>query len=452
MSERYDRVVIGAGMSGLAHAWWSHRRQERVLVLEAGPRVGGVIGTLHTDGYRHERAATSVPSSAKHLLDLLASLPEPPPLVASEQAAKRQFILRRGGLVPVPRSPGSLFSSPLLPLRSKIRIFGELVRGPRRVQGGETLHAFVRRRFGRGVAEAFLRPFTSGIYGASPERLGAADAFPKLLAMERRRGSVLRAMIAERDPTAGKRTIYLPAEGTASLPNAIAAALGDRVRLDAQVVGLRPGRRDQPAEVHLADGTVITADEVALATRAYVQQDLVAEVHPHAADLLSAVTYVPIVVVAVGFPREQAPPVPAGFGCLRGAGSPARILGATFNAQLNPAVAPAGHELLTCFLGGSEDPGAVDLSDDRIRDIVLEDLKRALGGPVRPDLLHVWRWKRAIPLFAPGHRARMARVAADLAESRWRPLGSHITGVSLNDCCRPQAPLRADLPAGLVRV
>ena len=452
MSERYDQVVVGAGMSGLAHAWWCAQRGDKVLVLEAGERVGGVIGTTTTNGYRHERAATSIPSNATHLLDLLESLPEPPELVGSEDAAKKQFLMRRKGLAPVPRSPPSLITSPLLPGRSKLRIFGELLRGPRRVTGGETLHTFVRRRFGIGVAEAFLRPFTSGIYGASPDRLGAADAFPKLLAMERRRGSVLKALIADRDPSAGKRQVFLPKDGTASIPAAVAKALGTRVRLSTPVARLSPGGDGHPAQVHLEDGTTIAADEVTLAVRAYAQGALLEEEHPHVADLLAGVTYVPIAVVAVGFRRAHGPAVPAGFGCLRGHGSKARILGATFNSKLNPAVAPEGCELLTCFLGGSEDPEAVDLPDVLIRRIVLRDLEVALGGAIEPEVFEIWRWQKAIPLFAPGHRGRMAEAQSQVAASRVRLLGSHVTGVSLGDCCRPQAPLRAALPEGLVRV
>lgn len=448
--ECYDRVIVGGGMSGLAYAWWARQRGESVLVLEARAKVGGVIDTLHTAGYRHERAATSIPSSAVHLLALLDSLPDAPPLQPSAPSANRQFILRRRGLVQVPRSPPSLFNSPLLPFGSKIRVFGELLRGPRRVNTGETLHAFVRRRFGQGIAEAFLRPFTNGIYGASPDLLGAADAFPKLKAMERRRGSVLKAMITER--TGGKRQVLLPTEGTASIPAALAQALGPSLRTNSPVRLLEPGADGRPATVHLADGSSVAANEVSLATRAYAQADLLRQSHPQWAESLDAVRYVPIAVVAVGFARGNAPPVPDGFGFLRGHDARVRILGATFNSKLNPAVAPEGCELVTAFLGGSEDPDIMDLSDDALRKQVLTDLGTTLGGPLQPDMVHIWRWERAIPLFAPGHRGRMARAGAALSPARIRLLGSHITGVSLNDCCAPLAPLASPLPEGLTRV
>ena len=58
----HDRVIVGAGMSGLAYAWWCAARGEDVLVLEGADRVGGVIRSDQRDGYRIERAATSVPS------------------------------------------------------------------------------------------------------------------------------------------------------------------------------------------------------------------------------------------------------------------------------------------------------------------------------------------------------------------------------------------------------
>jgi len=450
VSETFDHIVVGAGMSGLAHALHAQRRGARVLLLEAGERGRGVIATRSTEGYRHERAATSVPSGSAHLLGLLAGLRGDDVLVPGSGAAKAQFLLGPHGLVAMPRSPASLLKNPLLPARTTIRALGELFRGRRRGNGGETLVRFVQRRFGRGVAEAFLRPFTSGIYGAAPERLGAADAFPKLVAMERRRGGVLRGLMAGR--TGGPRSILMPRDGMASVMRALADALGDALRLETPVASIQPGTRDAPAHVRTADGETFAADELTLAVRAPAQATLLAKAYPHVADTLRAVDYVPMIVVAIGFRCEDGPAVPEGFGFLRGAGSKARILGATFNSKLNPATAPEGCELLTAFVGGSEDRAALDLDDGTLRRIVLRDLEHALGGTIQPAMVHLTRWRQAIPLFAPGHRGRMAGASAALGAGRLRLLGSHMTGVSLNDCCRPSAPIAGPLPAGLTRV
>jgi oxygen-dependent protoporphyrinogen oxidase len=308
----------------------------------------------------------------------------------------------------------------------------------------------VQRRFGGAVAAGLLGPFTRGVYGAAPERLGAADAFPRLVALERRRGSVLRGLLAARG--GARRSVLLARDGTESVPRGVARALGGRVRLGASVEAVQPAQSGGPATVHLGTGEVVEAREVALALPATAQAALVSAPFPHVAEALAAIDYAPIVVAAVGFERAHGPALPDAFGFLRGPDAPTRILGATFNSRMRADVSPPGTELLTVFLGGTEDRGVLAQDDEALTRIVTRDLARALGGRLEPAFIDIWRWPRAIPVPAPGHRGRMAALAATLDRARIRLLGSHVTGVSLEDCCRPLAPMRRPLPEGLVRV
>lgn len=438
--EVVDLAVVGGGIAGLAAAWWAVAAGRSVRLLEATERVGGVIRTDRRGAYRIERAATSIPSSAAHVAALLEGLPGAPRLVPARPAADRQFLLTRAGLRVVPRSPPGLLASPLLSLGAKVRLLAELLRGPRGGARTETLERFVARRFGPAVARRFLVPFTRGVYGAHPARLGAGDAFPVLAALERRRGSVLRGLRGRR--SGAPREVRLVEGGTEALPRAIAAALGERLWRDAGVRALSPappGEPEAPLVLTLAAGDRVAAREVLLATPAAAQAALLGPFAPIEAEALGAVVYTPIAVVALGLPPGN-PRVPEGFGFLADARSRARILGATFHSRLSDAVAPPGHELVLAFLGGTEDRGALDLDDTALADLAAADLARALGGRVRPDLVDVHRWPRAIPLFAPGHRGRMAALQARLARHRVRLSGSHVTGVSLDACCARPGP------------
>jgi protoporphyrinogen oxidase len=49
--------VVGAGLSGLAAAWWLSDAGFDVEVIEAGAEPGGLIGTIHTPFGPVERAA-----------------------------------------------------------------------------------------------------------------------------------------------------------------------------------------------------------------------------------------------------------------------------------------------------------------------------------------------------------------------------------------------------------
>jgi oxygen-dependent protoporphyrinogen oxidase len=221
-----------------------------------------------------------------------------------------------------------------------------------------------------------------------------------------------------------------------AFPRAVAAALGARVRTGVAVTAIEPGPGGR-SRVALSDGGVREPDEVLLAVPAPAQARLLAPLSRTASQALGAVRYVPIVVVYVGLPPGSAPPVPASFGFLRGRGAPDRILGCAIATSLDPTAAPPGHALLRVFLGGGRDPDAIDLDDDSLRAVVERDLARALGGPVRADVVSVVRHPAAIPVFSPGHRARMAAAGGLLARFGVRLSGSHVTGVGVDACCRP---------------
>lgn len=428
-----DRLVVGAGVTGLCAAWRTRRAGGSVLLLEAAPRVGGVIRTERVGGYRVERAAGSFPSNAAHMMELHASLPRPPAIHTPPPETTGQFLLTRRGLEGLPRGPGKLVRSRLLTTGGKVRLLAEPFLGPRRVRTPETAWQFVRRRFGRQVADNLLKPMTLGIYGTRPEDLGLADAFPSLPVMERESGSLVRALMKRKGAT--KRAILVFQEGMEAFPRAIADALGDDVRLATAVTAL--AREGDALRVTCADGTAPLAREVVLATTAGEQARLVAPFSSVAAEALAAVRYVPMVVVSVGVPPGGAPPAPKMFGFLRVPRSGVRILGASFPSVMNPVTAPEGHTLMTVFVGGGADPEAIGLTDDEVRGVVERDLAKAFGGPVRPDMVSVFRWPRAIPVLGPGHRDRMAQAQALLAPHGIRLSGSHRTGVGVHSCCTP---------------
>lgn len=431
--EVLDRVVVGAGITGLCAAWRARRAGRSVVLLEAAPRVGGVIRTERVGPYRVERAAGSFPSNAAHLLEVHASLPAPPAIHTPPPGTTGQYLLTRHGIEALPRGPLKLVRSRLLSTAGKVRLLAEPLLGPRRVKAPETAWQFVRRRFGHEAADRLLKPMTLGIYGTRPEDLGLADAFPALPTMERESGSLVRALVKRRGGT--RRAILVFRDGMESFPRAIAEALGDAVRLGTHVTAL--ARDGDALRVSCGDGTTLLAREVVLATTAGEQARLLDPLSTVAADPLAAVAYVPMVVVSVGVPPGASPAIPPMFGFLRARRSGARILGASVPSSINPDVAPAGHALLTVFIGGGGDPDAIHLPDDEVRGVVERDLARALRGPVRPDMVSVHRWPRAIPVLSPGHRARMAAAEALVAPLGIRLSGSHVTGVGVHACCTP---------------
>ena len=64
-------AIVGAGLAGLAAAVELEERGEDFVLLEQAERVGGVVGTLSSEGYLLETGPRTVPSSAPTLRRLV---------------------------------------------------------------------------------------------------------------------------------------------------------------------------------------------------------------------------------------------------------------------------------------------------------------------------------------------------------------------------------------------
>jgi oxygen-dependent protoporphyrinogen oxidase len=93
--------------------------------------------------------------------------------------------------------------------------------------------------------------------------------------------------------------------------------------------------------------------------------------------------------------------------------------------------------LLTAFLGGRQDPQAMEMADKDVLTEIEVDLATTLGIRGKAALRHLTRWPQAIPQYPLGHLDRVATVDEFLApfpdlylRGNWRG------GISVADCVR----------------
>jgi oxygen-dependent protoporphyrinogen oxidase len=443
-------AVIGGGIGGLTAARALVRAGFDAHVLEAGPRLGGVVGTSKTDGYLREHAASSfLGGPSRGALALCKELG-----VAVEHAsarAKTRWVYLDGKLRELPRSPVSLARSDLLTWRGKLALLREPFAKGRAKGEDESVHAFAARRFGPEAARAFVAPFVTGVFAADSHEISLEAGFPRFAALDDA-GGIARGMIRQgvrgmigklRGGKSSKTEsgLWAPVGGVGSIIDALGAELGDRVRIGTPVRAVAPD-----AKGVLVDGE--RWDAVVLAVPAADGAAIVVDALPELAAKLDPFFRAPVAIVYLGFPESALPASELGaFGFLVAHGEDLRVLGVVFESTVWPDRAPAGHVLLRCIFGGGRDPEAASLPESDLISIARHDVGIALGISADPSHASAIRWEHGIAQYRVGHRDLVRAAAAVGRANRIVLAGADYRGTALNDLCGDADTVVAEIRA-----
>ncbi|MBE9097379.1 protoporphyrinogen oxidase, partial [Tychonema sp. LEGE 07203] len=229
--------------------------------------------------------------------------------------------------------------------------------------------------------------------------------------------------------------------GLKALPEAIAAQLGDRLKLNWHLTRLdRTERETYIAVFSTPDGQQeVEARTVVLTTPAYVTAELLEPLQPEISSALQALTYPTVASVVLAYPVSDVKGKLVGFGNLIPRGQGIRTLGTIWTSSLFAGRAPAGWQTLTSYIGGATDSEIGNLDSEQIVEQVHRDLSKILLKPdaAQPKVLALKLWKRAIPQYNLGHLDRLQQVDRGLKSLPGLYLCSnYFGGVALGDCVR----------------
>ncbi len=394
MKERPDVIVVGGGLGGLLVGCEVARRGGRPLVLEAGPAAGGVAATIREDGYLLEPAAGSLLLPHRSLSPILESAGAS--IVPAQAAARRRYVYDRTRLFEL-AGPSALATG-LVSGPGKLRLLREPWVPARTNPADESLLSFLERRLGPEVGRLGATLMAHGVFAGDPDQLSARSAFPAFVALENKAGSMVRGGLARRrsrPKNSPRAHVHVAARGMAGLAAELASHLGEGFRANWPVHAV-----EQNGSEWLVSGPgEATASHVVIALApaeaALLAPDPVAE-------LLGQARAAPVAVVGIGGHAADVP-APTGFGALTGPDADVRVLGLLFESSYAPGRAPARHRLLKAIYGGSADPEAFELTDDKLIALAVEEAGQILDVPLQPSWLRVIRHEPGIPHYQVGH-------------------------------------------------
>lgn len=432
-----DRVVVvGAGIGGLAtaHALLREEPGLDVVVLEAREGTGGRLRSVRVGDLEVEAGPDSFVARKPWAAELSRELG----LELVAPGSSGAFVWTDRGLVPMPASAlgvpadlDELARWPGLSRAGRLRALGDLVRRARPHETDEALGSLLRRRLGDEATDVLVAPLLGGLFAGDVDRLGVRATFPELATWERTFGSLIRgAKAALASGRAAGPMFQRPAGGLPSLVDALADAVGGRVRTSTRVRGVDVAG---PEHVVRTDAEDLRTPAVVLATPASVSADVLGT-DATASRHLAAIPYVSTAVVLLVYADGTGDELPDATGFVVPSGR-APMTAGTFVSRKWPDPAHRGRAVIRCFVGAAGSEDVLEAADGDIVDSVCRHLSAALPLPERPEAWLVVRWPRSMPQYEVGHLERVAEIEDALPAGIF-VVGNAYGGVGIADTVR----------------
>jgi oxygen-dependent protoporphyrinogen oxidase len=430
------------------------------FLIEAKDRLGGVIQTENVDGFVIEAGPDSFLTEKPEAAALCRELGIGDSLLGSNDSERRTYILHRGKLTPlpdglmllVPTRIWPMVSTPLLPLHSKVAMASEMMMGPSKNNEDESVADFVRRHFGSAMLDNIADPLLAGVYGGDSALLSARSVLNRFWKMEKKHGSLTRAVLQARRQRkadakkAGKAPRTPPPlfttlkQGLSQLTETLIKNLDSaRLHTGQRVEAIDPGaERSGPRfQIRCEGNAAYDADAIVMAMPAHACSRLLPAVDPALAESLAGVPYNSAMTVALAYDEQVARKLPPGFGFLVPRKENRRLLACTFVQGKFAHRAPEGKALLRCFMGGARDQEVLKLSDEEIVTLVRRDLASILKLTAEPLFHRVHRWPASMAQYQVGHDEAVARITAQVEKHPGLAVaGNAYSGIGISDCVR----------------
>jgi oxygen-dependent protoporphyrinogen oxidase len=464
-------IIIGGGISGLSAAY--HLQQAAAeaglplnyTLLEQADRWGGKIATETVTGYSDtpfivEGGPDSFITQKPWALQLARELGLDDALLPTNDHLRKTFVLNNGRPTPLPDGvmlivptkikPFAL--SPLISPLGKLRMGLDLFIPPKTDDEDETLAQFIERRLGSEALDKIAEPLMSGIYNADAHKQSLMATFPRFRAIEQKYGSLTKGMLAaqkaraqaSRNGGSPKPAMFTSMKsGMSAFVDEIQGRLTGDLRLETAVTQIKieeqrlkpPNLQSSIFNLHLNDGSTLTADAVILAIPAFAAAALLGELAPDAAETLNSIRYVSTGTISLAYRRDELNHPLDGFGVVIPRSEKRPVNAITWTSTKFNRRAPHGYALLRLFFGGSRTPEMMDVGDADLLRIVRRELFEIMGVSADPVFHRIYRWQRSNPQYDVGHLERVAAIEAALPPNLF-VTGSPYRGVGLPDCVR----------------
>jgi len=436
-------IIVGAGISGLATAYYLKQLGIPSTLIEKSATLGGLIQTDVVEGCELEAGPDSFLASKPAASRLAHELGLDGEIIGTNERYRRTYVAKKGRLLPIPKGmvmmvPGNLkaaLSSPLFGLNTKRAFLREVFSKPRERDGDVSVRDFVRDHFGQGVLTYLAEPLLSGVYGGEASVLSARSVLPKFLGYERQFGSLIRGVRSEQKPAKGNKSLFLSFRGgMRTLVDALSHEIRNTVRI-LRAEATEIARENDGWKVSTSGGEIVEGEKLVLACPAHVSARLLHSFDSALSSQLAGIPYSSATLVRLLFDRSTFQHPLNGFGFLVPRRERKTIAAATWiNTKFPSRVAPDLIGIRTFIV----DPEATSERDSPPSELIaksVRDLGKFMSIRQRPIYSSVTSWPLSMPQYIVGHGERIQELETLLKHHGGLYLVSnYLRGIGIPDC------------------
>lgn len=442
-------AVIGGGVTGLSAAYFldnlirTNNLHARVVLIEAGAKLGGKINTLHEGEFTMETGADSIVTRKTNVAPLIEALRLQDDVVYN--ATGKSFIYIDGGLkrIPedslfgIPLSIESLAKSELVSAEGKVEALKDFYTPNETFTKDDSIGLFLETFLGKEIVERQISPVLSGVYSGKLNDLTIASTLPYLLEYKNEYGSILKGLFENKQKfkSAGGGKFLSFRHGLSTLLDRMEERLID-VEMMKGVRALAVEKHDGRYRIALADRAPIEADFVVMSTPHTVTQALLNDEELN--DEFRQFKDSSLISVYLGFdvPDDRLPADGTGF--INADSGDLACDACTWTSRKWEHTS-ANRRLLVRLFYKSTNPRYATLhalGEEELLQVALTDIEKSLGLTSKPVAHQVTKWHESMPTYHIRHNQVVQSLEGKM--ERLYPnvilAGCSYYGVGIPDC------------------
>jgi len=444
-------AIVGGGISSLACAVMLKEAGIPFVIFEKEKELGGKIKTEYTNDFIIEAGPDSYLPEKFWSVQLIKKVGLEDEMLCSNDEHKGTFIYSKGKLHPLPEGVMLMVPTMIMPLlkssliswAGKIRMGLELFIPPKKDDSDESLAQFVTRRLGRECLEKIAEPLVAGIHTSNPDNMSVKATFPRFIEMEKKYGSLIKGMVTamknkpSSQPNTKKMTYFMSLKkGMAELVEGCKKFIGEEKILTNKQVSQIVKDNDKYTII-TNDGIQDAYDYVIMGTPSYITSELIKDLDGSLASLLKKIEWSSSATISLAYKKSDIDIDLKGFGFIVPRVENRRINACTWSSIKWSFRSPDDYILIRSFVGGGHHEELVDESDEKLINIVREELKDIAQIDAKPIFEKVYRWYKGMPKYTVGHLERIAEIDNYVKTHKGLYLiGCSYKGIGIGDCVK----------------